>query len=55
MRIVYKNFPLTRTHKQANLAALYALAAGNQGMYNEMHKKIMGRYTELNNYEHLPL
>ena len=54
MRIVYKNFPL-RSHKQANLAALYTLAAGNQGMYNEMHKKIMGRYTELKNNEHLPL
>ena len=54
VRIVYKNFPL-RNHAQANLAALYALAAGNQGMYNEMHKKIMSRYTELRNNQHLPL
>jgi predicted DsbA family dithiol-disulfide isomerase len=54
VRVVYKNFPL-RSHKQANLAALYALAAGNQGMYNEMHKKIMSRYTELKNNQDLPL
>ena len=31
------------------------MAAGRQGMYNEMHHKIMERYTELKNNEDLPL
>ena len=52
--MVYKNFPL-RNHKQANLAALYSLAAGKQGKYVEMHKKIMNRYGELKKNQHLPL
>ena len=54
VKVVFKNFPL-RSHKQANKAALYAMAAGRQGMYNEMHHNIMERYRELKNNEDLPL
>ena len=36
IQIVYKNFPLTY-HKQAELAATAALAAGEQGKFWEMH------------------
>tara|TARA_B100001750_G_C15400831_1_gene542547 strand:- start:482 stop:889 length:408 start_codon:yes stop_codon:yes gene_type:complete len=54
VKIVFKNFPL-RSHKQANKAALYAMAAGKQGKYKEMHKQIMSRYRELKNNEDLPL
>jgi protein-disulfide isomerase len=36
IQIVYKNFPLTY-HKQAELAAAAALAAGEQGKFWEMH------------------
>ena len=49
-----KNFPL-RSHKQANKAALYAMAAGKQGKYKEMHNKIMSRFRELKSNEDLPL
>ena len=54
VKVVFKNFPL-RSHKQANKAALYALAAGQQGKYNEMHHKIMEQYRDLKNNEDLPL
>ncbi len=54
VKVVFKNFPL-RSHKQANKAALYALAAGRQGKYKEMHNQIMDRYRELKNNEDLPL
>ena len=54
VKVVYKNFPL-RTHKQANKAALYALAAGRQGKYHEMHNGIMAQYRDLKNNEDLPL
>lgn len=36
-------------------AAIYALAAGRQGKYYEMYKKIMENYRELRNNEDLPL
>jgi len=54
VKVVFKNFPL-RSHKQANKAALYALAAGRQGMYYEMHNSIMDRFRELKQNEDLPL
>lgn len=54
VRVVIKNFPLG-SHEQANKAALYALAAGRQGKYKEMYKKIFDNYKQLRNNEDLPL
>ena len=54
VKVVFKNFPL-RSHKQANKAALYALAAGRQGKYHEMHNAIMAQFRDLKNNEDLPL
>ena len=54
VRVVIKNFPLG-SHKQANKAALYALAAGRQGKYKEMYKKIFDDYKQLRNNEDLPI
>ena len=54
VKVVVKNFPLS-SHKQANKAALYALAAGRQGKYYEMYKKIFDNYRELRNNEDLPV
>ena len=54
VRVVIKNFPLG-SHKQANKAALYALAAGRQGKYKEMYYKIFDNYKQLRNNEDLPL
>ena len=54
VRVVIKNFPLG-SHKEANKAALYALAAGRQGKYKEMFNKIFENYRQLRNNEDLPL
>ena len=54
VRVVIKNFPLG-SHKEANKAALYALAAGRQGKYKEMYHKIFENYKQLRNNEDLPL
>ena len=54
VKVVIKNFPLS-SHKQANKAALYALAAGRQGKYYEMFEKIFANYRELRNNEDLPI
>ena len=54
VRVVVKNFPLG-SHKQANKAALYALAAGRQGKYKEMFNKIFDNWRQLRNNEDLPL
>ena len=54
VKVVIKNFPLS-SHKQAMKAALYALAAGKQGNYYEMYKKILDNYGKLRNNEDLPI
>ncbi len=54
VKVVIKNFPLS-SHKQAHKAALYALAAGRQGKYYEMFKKIFENYRELRTNEDLPV
>jgi len=54
VKLVIKNFPLS-SHKQANKAALYALASERQGKFHDMYKKIFANYTELRNNEDLPL
>jgi protein-disulfide isomerase len=40
MRLVYHDFPLTRIHPYAGLAARYADAAGRAGYYDEAVKQI---------------
>src|SRR5688500_9649905 len=37
MRLVFRNFPLTSIHREAQLAAEAAEAAGAQGKFWEMH------------------
>tara|TARA_S200000501_G_scaffold374980_1_gene425805 strand:- start:44 stop:436 length:393 start_codon:yes stop_codon:yes gene_type:complete len=54
VRVVVKNFPLG-SHKQANKAALYSLAAGRQGKYKEMFNKIFDNWRQLRNNEDLPI
>ena len=54
VKVVFKNFPLS-SHKQANKAALYSLAAERQGKYYEMYKKIFENYRELRKNEDLPV
>ena len=56
VKVVFKNFPLGN-HKQANKAALYALAAGRQGKFKEMYHKIFENdaWRGLRNDEDLPL
>jgi protein-disulfide isomerase len=43
----YKQFPLTSIHPNAMPAAKAALAAGKQGKYWEMHKKLFDNYRAL--------
>ena len=54
VKVVIKNYPL-RSHKQANKAALYALAANRQGAYKEMYRLIFANYRKLKENEDLPL
>jgi len=53
VKVVIKNFPLG-SHKQARVAAQYALAAHKQGKYKEMYHKIFDDYKELKNDAKLP-
>ena len=54
VKVVIKNFPLG-SHKQANKAAMYALAAHRQGKYKEMFHKIFENYRQLKSNEDLPV
>ncbi len=40
IRIAYRQFPLMKQHPRALPAALAAMAAGNQGMFWQMHDRI---------------
>ena len=42
LRIVYRNFPLTQLHPNAQLAAQAAEAAGKQGRFFDMHDFLFG-------------
>ena len=54
VKVVVKNFPLS-FHKQARIAAKYALAASRQGKYKEMYHMIMENFRKLKANEDLPL
>ncbi|MDB5141851.1 MAG: DsbA family protein [Mucilaginibacter sp.] len=48
MKFVYRNFPLREIHPQALLAAVAAEAAGNQGLFWEMHDMLFQNQRRLN-------
>ena len=48
VKLVSKNFPLTRTHKFAMNAAKAALAANQQGKFWEFHSALFKDYDKLN-------
>ena len=56
VKVVFKSFPLS-SHKQAFKAAKYSMAAGRQGKFKEMFKKIFDNdmWRQLRNNEDLPL
>ncbi|MCK5228568.1 MAG: thioredoxin domain-containing protein [Desulfobulbaceae bacterium] len=47
VKLVFKNFPLTRIHKFAMGAAVAALAANEQGKFWEYHDKLFENYKSL--------
>ena len=48
VKLVFKNFPLTRIHKSAQNAAIAALAANQQGKFWEYHAELFKNYNNLN-------
>jgi protein-disulfide isomerase len=48
VKLVFKNFPLTRIHKFAMNAAVAALAAHQQGKFWEFHAELFKNYNNLN-------
>jgi protein-disulfide isomerase len=48
VKLVFKNFPLTRIHKAAMNAAIGALAAHQQGKFWEFHTELFKNYNKLN-------
>ena len=48
VKLVFKNFPLTRIHKFAMNAAVAALAAHQQGKFWEFHAELFKNYNTLN-------
>ena len=48
VKLVFKNFPLTRIHKFAMNAAVSALAANQQGKFWEFHSELFKNYNNLN-------
>ena len=48
VKLVFKNFPLTRIHKSAMDAAVAALAANQQGKFWEFHSELFKNYNNLN-------
>lgn len=47
VKLVFKNFPLTRIHKSAMNAAIAALAAHQQGKFWEFHSQLFENYNQL--------
>ena len=48
VKLVFKNFPLTRIHKSAMNAAISSLAANQQGKFWEFHSELFKNYNKLN-------
>lgn len=48
VKLVFKNFPLTRIHKFAMNASIAALAAHQQGKFWEYHTELFKNYSSLN-------
>ena len=48
VKVVFKNFPLTRIHKFAMNASIAALAANQQGKFWEYHGGLFKNYNQLN-------
>ena len=48
VKLVFKNFPLTRIHKFAMNASVSALAANQQGKFWEFHSELFKNYNNLN-------
>ncbi len=48
VKLVFKNFPLTRIHKAAMNAAIAAMAAHQQGKFWEFHSELFKNYNKLN-------
>ena len=46
VKVVYRHFPISQSHPQANLAAQAAEAAGEQGYFWEMHDLIFANQDE---------
>lgn len=46
LNVVYKHFPLSQLHRNANLAARASEAALNQGKFEEMHNMLFEKQTE---------
>lgn len=46
VRVIYRNFPLTSVHKNAQIAAQAAYAAGKQGKFWEMHDLLYENQTK---------
>jgi protein-disulfide isomerase len=47
VKLVFKNFPLTRIHKAAMNAAIGSLAANQQGKFWEFHALLFKNYSSL--------
>jgi protein-disulfide isomerase len=47
VKLVFKNFPLTRIHKSAMDAAVAVLAANQQGKFWEYHSELFKNYNNL--------
>jgi protein-disulfide isomerase len=47
VKLVFKNFPLTRIHKYSMDAAIAALAANKQGKFWEFHAELFKNYNKL--------
>ena len=47
VKLVFKNFPLTRIHKSAQNAAIASLAANQQGKFWEYHAELFKNYSKL--------
>ena len=48
VKLVFKNFPLTRIHKFAMNAAVASQAAHQQGKFWEYHSELFKNYSQLN-------